>query len=109
LRTRHPFADVELGYFGSMGDGMTEGQAQEFVPGAVKPLHHPDAVEKGAEYALGFMPHRDMNRKARRSAVANFEEKGVDRRELWRQRQQQRRGKLDPELRRLQRKALKNA
>jgi hypothetical protein len=65
---------------------------------------HPDYCEKGTELALGFIPHRGENRRQRRAAVANFEHPEADRRELWLQRQRQRRGKLDPELRRLQRR-----
>lgn len=68
------------------------------------PAVHPDAVEKGIELPLGFIPHRGENRTQRRAAVANFSAEGADRRELWAQRQRQRRGKLDPELRRLQRR-----
>jgi hypothetical protein len=56
---------------GCMGDGMTEGQAREVIPGAVK-RPHPDAVEKGTEIALGFMQHQGENRTQRRAAVANW-------------------------------------
>lgn len=104
------------------------------MPGGTdwKPDVHPDAVEKGIGLPLGFMPHRGENRRTRRAAVANWQppkEKTLvvspetaaafpvgsvmpnqampTRRELWLQRQKHRRGKLDPELRRLQRKALK--
>lgn len=69
----------------------------------VKPMH-PDYCEKGTEQPLGLIPHRGANRQQRRSAVANFQAEGADRRELWQQRQRQRRGKLDPELRRLQKR-----
>jgi hypothetical protein len=72
------------------------------------PQRHPDYCEKGTELALGFIPHRGENRKQRLAAVANFSAEGADRRELWRQRQRQRRGKLDPELRRLQRRKAEN-
>lgn len=74
----------------------------------VPPPHtHPDYCEKGIELPLGFIPHRGENRTQRRAAVANFSAEGADRRELWAQRQRQRRGKLDPELRRLQRQKAK--
>lgn len=66
--------------------------------------HHPDAIEIGTELPLGLIPHRGANRQQRLAAVANFEAEGADRRELWQQRQRQRRGTLDPELRRLQRR-----
>lgn len=76
----------------------------------------------------GFMPHQGENRTQRRAAVANWvPPKQITpvpagsevtcgfhtgttpapmptRRELWLQRAKQRRGKLDPELRRLQRR-----
>lgn len=105
MRTRHPFPDVALefddGSLGSMeGEVSAELVAQVAVP-------HPDATEKGVELALGFMPHRGENRTTRRAAVANFKAEGANRRELLKQRQRQRRGTLDPELRRLQRKATK--
>lgn len=82
---------------------------------------HPDFVEKGVELPLGFHQHDGENRKTRRAAVANWVppviekkasnqavESAPTRRELWLQRQRQRRGKLDPELRRMQRKAISN-
>jgi hypothetical protein len=53
------------------------------------------------------MQHKGENRRARRAAVANFAHPEVSRRELLKQRQRQRRGKLDIETRRLQRKAIK--
>ncbi len=83
---------------------------------------HANYREMGTEIALGFVPHEGENRKTRRAAVATWvppnhaeqlEKIGAavpnmpTRRELWRQRQRQRRGKLDPETRRLQRKATK--
>jgi len=98
---------------------------------------HPDYCEKGTELPLGFIPHRGENRQQRRAGVATWappkadqpkaeagagaggEEPGTrpggepppapmpTRRELWKQRQRQRRGKLDPELRRLQRRKAK--
>jgi hypothetical protein len=71
------------------------------------PMTHPDAVERGIELPLGFMQHKGENRRARRAAVANFAHPEVSRRELLKQRQRQRRGKLDIETRRLQRKAIK--
>jgi hypothetical protein len=73
---------------------------------------HPDAVEKGIELPLGFHQHQGESRTTRRAAVATWQppkvegEKPPTRRELWQQRQRQRRGKLDPELRRLQRERL---
>lgn len=74
---------------------------------------HPDAVEKGTEIALGFVPHDGESRKQRRAAVATWVppklegEQAPTRRELRKQRVKQRRGKLDIETRRLQRKATK--
>jgi hypothetical protein len=90
------------------------------------PMTHPDAVEKGIELPLGFVPHRGENRRQRREAVAKWtppadaefvtpdtaqrvapigdKPRMPTRRELWAQRQRQRRGTLDPELRRLQRR-----
>lgn len=59
---------------------------------------------------VGFAPHRGENRTQRLAGVANFVPPTKDdpsRRELLKQRQRQRRGKLDPELRRLQRERLK--
>jgi hypothetical protein len=100
MRTRHPFPDVDIPLETS-GLRVNELDANE------EPSAHPDYCEKGTELALGLVPHRGENRTQRRAAVANFQAEGADRRELWRQRQRQRRGKLDPELRRLQRKALK--
>lgn len=102
VRTRHPFPDVTLEF-------DTEPSANEILA-ALHPdaeIIRPELNEFGTEIALGFMPHQGENRTTRRAAVANFEVKGVSRRELLKQRQRQRRGKLDPELRRLQRKALK--
>jgi hypothetical protein len=105
-RLEHFAEGCERHMIGCMGDGMTEGQAREVIPGAVK-RPHPAAVEKGTEIALGFMQHQGENRTQRRAAVANFAHPEVSRRELWLQRQKQRRGKLDIETRRLQRKATK--
>ncbi len=93
---------------------------------------HPNYRELGTEMPLGFMPHQGENRRQRRAAVATWspkdhptaepvgagaEESGTrpdvepapppplpTRRELWAQRQRQRRGTLDPGLRRLQRR-----
>lgn len=89
MRTRHPFEDVPLEF-------ETYAEFPE-----VKTLDVP------ADIALGFRPHAGENRKTRRAAVANFSHPGVSRRELLKQRQRNRRGKLDVELRRLQRKATK--
>jgi hypothetical protein len=99
-------------FVGNMGDGSAETESQELIPGAVKTTH-PDYREKGAEMPLGFMPASGENRRARRAAVATWApptltegEQPPTRRELWAQRQKQRRGALDPELRRLQRERL---
>jgi hypothetical protein len=99
----------------SMGDGSADEAPVQFhghdpsAPSVPQdtPTTHPDYCEKGIELPLGFIPHQGESRTQRRAAVANFQADGVDRRELWLQRQRQRRGKLDPELRRLQRKRLK--
>ncbi len=92
---------------------------------------HPDYCEKGIELPLGFHAHQGENRRTRRAAVANWAppkqdhggdpraalnglvESGVQpppmptRRELLKQRQRQRRGKLDIETRRLQRERMR--
>lgn len=79
---------------------------------------HENYREIGAAIPLGFIPHRGENRTQRRAAVANWAPpkptapstpedtpapRMPTRRELWEQRKRQRRGTLDPELRRLQR------
>jgi hypothetical protein len=93
MRSSHPFPELELSF-----------EEPTAVEAEAQPAHHPDYCEKGTELALGLMPHRGENRRQRRAAVANFEHPEADRRELWEQRKRQRRGKLDPELRRLQRR-----
>lgn len=119
MRTRHPFADIDLTYEDSPA-GAEESGMFSLVEHEMQ--HHPDAVEKGIDLPLGFMPHAGENRVTRRAAVANWappvspKVDGADmdrktpamptRRELLKQRQKQRRGKLDPETRRLQRKAI---
>lgn len=72
---------------------------------------HPDYREKGAEIPLGFMPHQGENRKQRLAAAATWAppklpegEQPPTRRALHEQRQKHRRGTLDPELRRVQRR-----
>lgn len=154
MRTRQPFEDVPLEFelVGSMGDGSEhsggcdcdpfgdsfmctsdcpgcEGcrASRERITGIPRTVH-PDAVEKGIELPLGFMPHKGENRRTRRKEVANWQppktrtmvvspetaaafpvgstmpvERMPTRRELLKQRQRQRRGKLDIETRRLQR------
>lgn len=70
----------------------------------------PDADPSPATPAHGqFYAHNGENRTQRRAAVATWEppKDAPTRRELWLQRQRQRRGKLDIETRRLQRKATK--
>lgn len=72
------------------------------------------AVELGTEQALGFIPHRGENRRTRLKEAATWEAtpaqreaaggKVPTRRELFEQRKRQRRGKLDVELRRLQKR-----
>jgi hypothetical protein len=138
MRTRHPFPDLPLDFDAvvSMGDGSEDEPTPELVMAASRPAAHPDAVEKGIDLPLGFVPHRGENRRQRREAVANWQPPEQDqpssgavgagegepgtrpgdepspatparmptRRELWAQRQRQRRGTLDPELRRLQRR-----
>lgn len=109
-----PPAALEL--VGSMGDGseLADYELPSDIPQpALKPLH-PDAVEKGAAIPLGFMPHDGENRTQRRAAAATWVppvlpegEQPPTRRALWKQRQRQRRGKLDPELRRLQQRKAK--
>lgn len=91
---------------GSMGDGSSELETQELIPGAVKTLH-PDCREKGTAIPLGFMPHQGENRATRRKASATFSHPEFSRREGLLQRRKHQRGKLDPELRRLQHERLK--
>jgi hypothetical protein len=93
----------------------------ELTPGDVKVL---GADEIGAEIALGFMPCDHENRRTRRKASATWappkinQDRGPEatsppapamptRRELFEQRQKHQRGKLDPELRAMQRERLK--
>lgn len=113
-----------LDLVGSMGDGSAELEAQELIPGAVKPLH-PDYREMGTGIPLGFIPHQGENRRQRLAGVATWvppEEpepttplapamgpapRMPTRRELLAQRKKHRRGKLDPELRRLQKAKLR--
>lgn len=106
---REPFFGMpeDLAILGSMGDGSADEPQPELVQLASAPMAHPDAVEKGISLPLGFMAHRGENRTQRRAAVANFSHPDVSRRELLKQRQKHRRGKLDVETRRLQRKATK--
>jgi hypothetical protein len=93
-------------FVGNMGDGSAETESQELIPGAVKTTH-PDYREQGTEMPLGFLPHQGENRKTRRTAVATFQSEAFPRREGVRQIQKQRRGTLDPELRRLQKRKAK--
>ena len=94
-----------------MGDGTAPDQPTHLIPGAdPSPVHPLAQGEIGTIIALGFVPHRGENRTQRLAGVANWEPPTKDdplRRELLKQRQRQRRGKLDPELRRLQRERLK--
>lgn len=89
----------------SMGDG-SDGEPPPELDAPIPIPVHPDYCEKGIELPLGFVPHKGENRTQRRSAVANFAHPEANRRELLAQRQRERRGKLDIETRRLQRKAL---
>lgn len=119
---------VTLPAGGENGSEKTEAPART--------VSHPDYCEKGTEAALGFMPHDGENRQQRLAAVATWQppkdqptaktagegsgdqDVGPEpspvptprmptRRELFEQRKKQRRGKLDPELRRLQREKAK--
>jgi hypothetical protein len=71
----------------------------------------PTTIVSPAQYAEieaeAIRYHNGENRTQRRAAVANFKHPEADRRELLKQRQRQRRGKLDIETRKLQRKAMK--
>ncbi len=109
---------------GSMGDGSFV-EVPVIINGAEASSRrepHPNYREIGADVPLGFIPHQGENRRTRRKAVAKWvppkqelPKNGVGgetspptpamptRRELLKQRQRKRRGKLDPELRRLQR------
>jgi hypothetical protein len=119
MRTRHPFEDVSL----------------EFeLPEAAREFVEPGSPLAELLPSLGFRQHQGENRKTRRAAVANWQpsqtngaaasapaagsrapdpvkpaaaptERMPTRRELLKQRQRNRRGELDVELRRLQRKA----
>ena len=69
-----------------------------------------ELLEQLERLGVGFAPHQGENRTQRLAGVANFVPPTKDdpsRRELLKQRQKRRRGKLDPELRRLQRERLK--
>ena len=133
FRSKHPFPETEMEWSSSDGSEPIGDFASAVAPLAERDIlpkaRHPDAVEKGVELALGFLPHRGENRRTRRAAVANWQPPAVSsngrtpgfdpdnegsnppaatpprmptRRELLGQRQRQRRGRLDPELRRLQ-------
>lgn len=114
-----PNAEIRERYLVNGGDGSPDEPPGFVLLGVDEAPKHPDAVERGTAVPLGFMPHRAENRKTRRAAVATWkppaqteaEAAAQDapqyptRRELWRQRKRQRRGKLDPGLRAAQRKA----
>jgi hypothetical protein len=94
---------------------------EQYAEAEAEREHHPDYREKGAAVALGFMPHQGENRRQRLAGVATWTPpeqpqpkegepeppRMPTRRELFEQRQRQRRGTLDPELRRLQREKAK--
>lgn len=97
MRTRRPFPDVE----------ETDPEELGATPVEVAP-----ALEaSNAPPALGFIPHGSENRRTRRREVAKWTPpEGPNmptRRELLKQRQRNARGKLDPQLRRLQRQKLR--
>ncbi len=109
-----------------LGGAVVELGTSPGVETTAPPKHHPNYREIGAEVPLGFIGHQGENRKQRLTGVATWSPKdhgdhGGDprvplnsavesmptRRELLAQRQRQRRGKLDPELRRIQREKAK--
>lgn len=104
MRTRHPFPDVDLEYdeIGLADALSSSGRTFGFDP---------DNAGSNPASATMIHQHQGENRTQRRAAVANWVppigEKMPTRRELLHQRQRQRRGKLDIETRRLQRKATK--
>jgi hypothetical protein len=127
VRTRHPFPDVE---FEETFLELHRASTENLIP----PIFHPDAVERGAEIALGFRQHSGENRQQRRKAGATWvppktngaeatatasmpapapvtasapAERMPTRRSLLKQRRKHQRGKLDVELRRLQNERLK--
>lgn len=70
-------------------------------------VQHSLPPEVPSDIALGFMPHQGENRATRRKASATFTHPEFSRREGLLQRRARQRGKLDPELRRLQHERLK--
>lgn len=104
MRSRHPFPDVEE-------QPPTAEVAVPFEPTAMPALSaHATADPVTQETPVRW--HTVENRQQRRRGVATFQgpkELGPKlRRELLEKRQRAAHGKLDVELRRLQRKALKN-
>lgn len=94
------------------GSETSSGVQNESQTVPLSPDHKPVPdwmSERGTEVALGFVPHQGENRRTRLGESARFspkEDPGVRRRYV-KQRDTKRRGKLDVELRRLQRKAAK--
>jgi hypothetical protein len=106
MRTRRPFPDVE------------ERDPEELGAVVVDPVSFSEFFpEHEADTAVSdntFTPGEPENRRKRRAAVASWQppeptedgEKLPTRRELVKQRQRGRLGKMDPALRRLQRKVI---
>lgn len=120
IQRRTPFFGLpeDAVLIGCMGDGSTPDQPTETIQVRLETHGNPHIAgggavelgEVGTDIALGFIPHDGENRTQRLAGVANFVPPTKDdpsRRELLKQRQKRRRGKLDPELRRLQRERLK--
>jgi hypothetical protein len=102
--------DLPITVNGSEGSAGGENESQNVqVSEEYAPVAAWASGEIGTEVALGFIPHDGENRKTRLGEAARFvakEDPGVRRRYV-KQRDTKRRGKLDVELRRLQRKARK--
>jgi hypothetical protein len=114
---RHPLSPPPFPGFSVIvhgGDG-SPGEGPGVLIEAPKTEIHPGYAPRGIEYALGFIPHEGENRRTRLTGVAKWEPpaqkedgpKIPTRRELWEQRQKYRRGTLDVELRRLQKRKAK--
>jgi hypothetical protein len=106
MRLRCSFAP-DMALVENMGDGSeSEPAPKVIVPDPPVPVH---VGEIGTDVALGFMPHDGENRRERLRQASLWrgpkEDPGAKRRYV-KQRAKQRRGTLDIETRRLQRKAL---
>lgn len=112
MRLRGSFDNDASLAFDVNGSEVAAGRENESQTVPLSPEHKPVPdwmTERGTDVALGFIPHEGENRRTRLAESARFVTKadpGVRRRYV-KQRDTKRRGKLDIELRRLQRKAAK--